>query len=86
MAIVSISSVPDGYADWTEYITDLSSLSNEKAVPTFYAAKSIMGTPGLVLIGITALAGVLTGIIGGYRATIHVLSTMAEDKILSEIF
>ena len=86
MAVVSISSVPDGYADWTEYIADLGRLSNEKAVPTFYAAKAIMGTPGLLLIGITALAGVLTGIIGGYRATIRVLSTMAEDKILSEVF
>ena len=86
LATVSISSVPDGYADWTEYIADLGHLSNEKAVPTFYAAKAIMGSPGLILIGITALAGVLTGIIGGYRATIRVLSIMAEDKILSEIF
>ena len=86
MAIVSISSVPDGYADWTEYFADLGNLSNEKAVPTFYAAKAIIGTPGLILIGITALAGVLTGIIGGYRATIRVLSTMADDRILSEVF
>ena len=86
LTIVSISSVPDGYSDWTEYIADIGNLSNEKAVPTFYAAKAIMGTPGLILIGITALAGVLTGIIGGYRATIRVLSTMAEDKILSEVF
>ena len=86
LAIVSVSSVPDGYADWTEYITDLGSLSNEKAVPTFYAAKAIIGTHGLILISITALAGVLTGIIGGYRATIRVLSTMAEDKILSDMF
>ena len=61
MALVSISSVPDGYANWTEYFSNLGSLSNEKAVPTFYAAKDIMGTLGLFLIGITALAGVLTG-------------------------
>ena len=86
LAIVSISSVPDGYSDWTKYIADVGNLSNEKSVPTFYAAKAIMGTPGLILISITALAGVLTGIIGGYRATIRILSTMAEDKILSEVF
>ncbi|MBR4628352.1 MAG: amino acid permease [Ruminococcus sp.] len=86
MAIVSVSAVPDGYSDWTEYIVDLGNLSNEKAVPTFYAAKSIMGRPGLIIIGITALCGVLTGIIGGYRATIRVLFTMADDKILSEVF
>ena len=34
----------------------------------------------------TAVAAILTGIIGGYRATTRVLSTMAEDHILSEKF
>ncbi|MBR6070674.1 MAG: response regulator [Ruminococcus sp.] len=52
----------------------------------FDAAKAIMGQAGLIIIGITALAGVLTGIIGGYRASIRILTTMAEDKILSERF
>lgn len=86
MTIVSVSSCPDGYSDWTEYIADIPNLSNTKSVPTFYAAKAIMGKPGLIIIGITALSGVLTGIIGGYRATIRVLSTMADDRILSEHF
>ena len=86
MAIVGVSSVPDGFASWQDYIASLGTLSYAEAVPTFYAAKTIMGQPGLIMIGITALAGVLTGIIGGYRATIRVLSTMAEDKILSEMF
>ena len=86
MAIVSVSTVPDVYSDWTEYISDIGNLSNDKAVPTFYVARSIMGRPGLMIIGLTALAGVLTGIIGGYRATIRVLSTMAVDRILSEVF
>ena len=56
------------------------------AVPTFYAAKSIMGTTGLCIMTITAVAAILTGIIGGYRATTRVLATMAEDRILSERF
>ena len=86
MAIVSISSVPDGYTDWTGYFSDLGKLTNVKAVPTFYSAKAIMGKTGLIIIGITALAGVLTGIIGGYRATIRILATMAEDKILADAF
>ena len=36
--------------------------------------------------GVTALAAILTGVIGGYRAMVRVLSTMAEDNILSEKF
>ena len=86
MTLASVSSVPDGYSDWGEYIAALDTLSGEEEVPTFYAAKSIMGQAGLVMIGITALAGVLTGIIGGYRASIRLLTTMAEDNILSEHF
>jgi len=45
-----------------------------------------MGPVGLVIMAITAVAAILTGIIGGYRATTRVLSTMAEDRILSEKF
>ena len=86
MAIVGVSSVPDGFTSWQDYISHLGSVSGAEAVPTFYAAQAIMGKPGLILIGVTALSGVLTGIVGGYRATIRVLSTMAQDKILSERF
>lgn len=86
MALVGVTVVPDGYANWGEYIAALDELSGAEAVPTFYAAEAIMGRAGLVIIGITALAAVLTGIIGGYRASIRILTTMAEDKILSEHF
>ena len=90
MALVSVASVPDGFSSWQEYITELNSaesgLSGVATVPTFYAAKAIMGTPGLAIMIATAVAAILTGIIGGYRATTRVLSTMAEDRILSEKF
>ena len=86
MALVGVSSVPDGYSGWSEYIPAIDSLGGLEAVPTFYAAEAILGKAGLILIGITALAAVLTGIIGGYRAIIRVLNTMAEDRILSETF
>ena len=86
MTLVSISSLPGGYASWQEYIADLGFLNGVTSVPTFYAAKTTMGLPGLAIITITALAAILTGIIGAFRAMVRVLSTMAEDKILSERF
>ncbi len=86
MALVSVSVVPDGYASWQEYISDLGNLNGVAAVPTFHAARAVMGPAGLAIIAITALAAILTGIIGAYRAMVRVLSTMAEDKILSEKF
>ncbi len=90
MALISIASVPDGFTSWQEYISELnraeSSLHGVASVPTFFAARAIMGTPGLAVMVATAVAAILTGIIGGYRATTRVLSTMAEDHILSEKF
>ena len=86
MALVSVTVVPDGYASWADYMADLDGLNGVISVPTFYAVREIMGPAGLIVIGITALAAILTGIIGAYRATVRVLSTMAEDKILSERF
>ena len=86
MALVAVSSVPDGFASWQDYIGRMDSLSGVASVPTFFAAEARMGTAGLVIMTATAVAAILTGIIGGYRAATRVLSTMAEDRILSEKF
>ena len=86
LALVSFAVIPDGYASWQDYIANLDGLNGVISVPTFYAAQSIIGPAGLAIIGITAFAAILTGIIGGYRAMLRVLSTMAEDNILSEKF
>ena len=86
MAVISVSAIPDGFGSWQEYISGLDQLKGVESVPTFYAAKAYMGTAGLVVMVITAISAIMTGIIGGYRATTRVLSTMAEDRILSEKF
>ena len=86
MASVSIASVPDHFSSWQEYILSLDSQTELASVPTFFTAHSIMGTAGLVIMTVTAMAAILTGIIGGYRAATRVLATMAEDRILSEKF
>ena len=86
MALVSVASVPDGFSSWQEYILSLDSQTGLASVPTFFTAQSIMGTAGLVIMSVTAMAAILTGIIGGYRAATRVLATMAEDQILSEKF
>ena len=86
MTLVSVCSVPDGFPDWQAYIEGLDGMKGVAAVPTFFAAKSVMGTAGLVIMSLTAVAAILTGIIGGYRATTRVLATMAEERILSDKF
>ena len=86
MSLVSIVSIPDGFSSWQEYFAGLDQMKGVKSVPTFYAAQAVMGRAGLVIMVITALAAITTGIIAAYRATTRILSTMAEDRILSDRF
>ena len=86
LTLISTCAVPDGYASWQAYIADLGQLDGLEAVPTFYAARAVMGPLGLLVMAAAALAAILTGMIAAYRATARVLSTMAEDNILSERF
>ncbi len=86
LTLVSVSAAPDGYASWQAYIADLGELSGIAAIPTFYAARAVIGAPGLLMMAVAAVAAILTGMIAAYRATARILSTMAEDRILSEKF
>ena len=86
MSVMSITCVLPQFGSWQEYFANLDFLDGIEGVPTFYTAQRIMGKAGVVLITVTALAAILTGVIGAYRATIRMLSTMAEDKILAREF
>ena len=86
LTLVSVCAVPDGYASWQAFIADLDQLSGLQSVPAFFSVKAIMGDFGLWIIAVAALAAILTVMIAAYRATTRVLSTMAEDHILSERF
>ena len=86
MSIVAVAVVPDGYASWQDYIGNLNDFRGYYALPTFYAARELMGEGGLALIGVTAMAAVLSSVIGFYRATSRILENMADDRILTGRF
>ena len=86
LSLVGVTAVPPSFSSWQEYLVALDGLSGIDAVPTFYAPKAFAGTFGVVLAGVTALAAIGTGIIGAYRATTRMLSTMAEDRIVPDSF
>ena len=79
---LSASVVPAGYANWSEYIADLPNLRGLASLPTFHAAKQLLGNAGLVFLGLSVLAAVLSGIVGFYMATSRLLFAMARDRFL----
>lgn len=78
--------VPDGYATWDAYIADLSNLQGLPSLPTFHAAHILLGNAGVLFLGASVCAAILSGIIGFYMATSRLFYAMANDHVLPKWF
>lgn len=83
---IAVSILPEGYADWSTYIADLNNLDGISGLPVFFAVHAAMGEKGIWILGISAMAAIITGLIGNYIAASRLLYTMAEDNILPKWF
>ena len=83
---VTAAVIPEGYANWVEYINDLPNLDGLLSLPTFHAGYQLLGTAGLVFLGVAVLGAILSGIIGFYMATSRLLYSMSKEKVLPAWF
>ncbi|MFC2662906.1 MAG: APC family permease, partial [Eubacterium sp.] len=83
---VTAAVIPDGYADWADYLADLKNLDGIMALPTFHAARQLLGGLGTAILGIAVTCAILSGIIGFYMAASRLLYSMSRDKILPSWF
>ena len=79
---VTAAVIPEGYTSWVAYINDMPNLSGLLSLPTFHAGYQLLGTAGLVFLGIAVLGAILSGIIGFYMATSRLLYSMSKEKVL----
>lgn len=79
---IAVSVIPEGYADWTEYVKDLDDLTGINAVPTFYAARELLGVPGLIALGAAVLGALLSGVVGFYMASSRLLYSISRSEML----
>ncbi len=86
LSLLAVTALPEGYSSWTSYIADLGNLSGAEALPTFYAIKKAMGDTGIIILGVTVLGGIITGIIGNMVASSRVLYAISKDDILPKWF
>ncbi len=82
LTLISIASLSEGQTDWVKYLEQLSSFTGIAAYPTFSTAKDIIGKPGVIALGITALAAIFTGLIGFATASSRLLYSIAQDDLL----
>ncbi len=83
---VTASVIPAGYSSWVEYVGDIGNLQGLISLPTFHAAHQLLGTAGLIFVGIAVLAAILSGIIGFFMATSRLLYAMSNEKVLPAWF
>ncbi len=84
--LIAVSVIPEGYADWTEYVRDLDNLKGIDSVPTIHAAKELLGVPGLVAIGAAVLGALFSGVVGFYMASSRLLYSISRSGMLPEWF
>ena len=83
---VTAAVVPKEYPSWDAYIKDLPNLKGLLSLPTFHAGYQLLGTAGLVFLGIAVLGAILSGIIGFYMATSRLLYSMSKENVLPSWF
>ncbi len=82
LALIATTAQPEGHSDWFSYIRDLGSYSGVESNPVFYGIYRAMGKTGLVLFGIAAACGIITGLIGNLVAASRMIYAMAADSLL----
>jgi len=80
--LLAVTALPEGVSSWTEYTDTLDDRQGLSSQPTFFAANSALGTAGSVILGVAALCGIFTGLIGNYIALSRLLTSLAEDRLL----
>ncbi len=86
LALLATTALPEGCASWVDYVANLGNYHGVQSAPTFYAASEALGGVGQFMLGVAALAGIFTGLIGNYIALSRLLHAMSVDGMLSGWF
>lgn len=86
LTLLAASDVPTGYGSWVGYIRDIGQMSGLQGLPVFHAVQNDLGRVGLIILGITLMGGVITGLLGNMTAASRLVFSMARDKMLPDWF
>ncbi|MBR0308994.1 MAG: amino acid permease [Mogibacterium sp.] len=83
LALLAVTARPDGFANWVEYTQSLGNLSGIESQPVFFAGHKVLGDMGSFILGIAALCGIFTGLIGNYIALSRLIHSMSKDGLIN---
>ena len=82
MTLLAVVQIPIGFSNWEEYVQQ----APTEPLPIFYAVNEVLGNFGVILLGLTMTAAVLTSLIGLYFVTSRLMYAVAKEGILSARF
>ena len=82
LALLAVTALPDGCATWVDYIKNLGNFEGIQSAPTFNAAYAALGNIGSLILGVAALCGMFTGLIGNFIALSRLMSSLADDGMV----
>jgi amino acid transporter len=88
LTLFACAVIPSGYSDWHEYVSDLPNIARlyGNGIMTLRASYLVLGNTGLFFLVSSAVAAMLTGIIGFYMATSRLLFSMSRDGMIPKWF
>ena len=81
LSLMAVKTFPEGCTSWTDYIRNLGNYSGAASQPTFHAAFQAMGKNGSLILGIAAMGGIFTGLIGNYIALSRLVDSLSSDGL-----
>ena len=82
LVLLAVTALPEGCSSWVDYINNLGKYSGVTSQPTFHAAYTAMGNLGSVILGVAALCGIFTGLIGNYIALSRLIAALSDDGMI----
>ena len=86
LALLAATAMPEGCASWVDYVSSLDDYSGIASQPTFFAAHAALGDLGSTILGVAALCGIFTGLIGNYVALSRLLRVLSQDGMMRSWF
>ena len=86
MSGVSLVSIPEEYASWVDYIGGGTGGTVIQRFPVYYSVTATLGKAGVFILIVAMFAALSTSLVGYYRILANLLSVMAEDGLLPEVF
>jgi len=82
LTLVAAATRPEGFSDWRGYMAALGSFKDVRALPVFYAVETALGKLGIVVLSLSTVAAIVTGLIGLITAASRLVYAMSRDGLL----